>query len=243
MSIPEVVQSFPKEPKFFLPHLRRRRSLPSTTSVTTTGSTPSFSLPDHHLIHPSTSSLKSCLAQHQDSTVSKSVSFHTLTVREYSQIPDINPSVSSGTAVSLGWDFQAFDSIDIKKYEDMRSLRWVKSELSMPARVRQELLLQQFSMSEIQRAAKESAMARQQRQSTCSLQDLERAHLLFESVGRKWNRWVKRTSKQAEMEELWIKAQEKYRMEASISSKSSGCSDYDVGLDISRASTSIEKNR
>ena len=116
----------------------------------------------------------------------------------------------------------------------------MKSELSMPARVRQELLLQQFSMSEIQRAAKESAMARQQRQSTCSLQELERAHLLFESASRKWKRWVKGTSKQAEMEELWIQAHEKYRMEASISSKSSRCSDYGVGLDISGTSTSAE---
>jgi len=153
---------------------------------------------------------RSCLtAKPKQSLLKKSVSFDSLTIREYSLIPEINPSVSGGPAVGLGWDYSVMlDSVDISQYETTRPPRRQRSELAMPSNVRINLLTEHnCTRSEMNRATKQSQVLRDERQSTRALQELERVQVMMESIRRKLKRWRMRTTTKKEMEQLWIQAQ------------------------------------
>lgn len=153
---------------------------------------------------------RSCLtAKPKQSLLKKSVSFDSLTIREYSLIPEINPSVSGGPAVGLGWDYSVMlDSVDISQYETTRPPRRQRSELAMPSNVRINLLTEHnCTRSEMNRATKQSQVLRDERQSTRALQELERVQVMMESLRRKLKRWRMRTTTKKEMEQLWIQAQ------------------------------------
>ena len=152
---------------------------------------------------------RSCLtAKTQRSLLKKSVSFDSLTIREYSLIPEINPSVSGGPAVGLGWDYSVMlDSVDISQYETTRPPRRQRSELAMPSSVRVNLLTEhQCPRSEMNRVTKLSQMLREKRQSTSALQKSEKVQVMMESIRRKLKRWRMRTNTKKEMEQLWIQA-------------------------------------
>lgn len=189
--------------------------------------------------YPSTNSLKSCFHSSDDdsaasSGVKKSVSFNTLTIREYSQIPDINPSVSSGPPIGLGWDFEVLGSVDISKYEELRPPRRIRSELNIPAAMRQKMLREDFSLADVNRATKLSNVGRSQRRSTSALQEMEGTQIFMESATRKIKRWVKGKTTRAEQEELWLAAQTHKREQLDVSVSSKASSDFGIGLhDIS----------
>jgi hypothetical protein len=72
----------------------------------------------------------------------KSLSFSTVCVREYPVIPGVNPSVSCGPPVELGWSHTEGKTICIDKFEDFRgSKRRLQCQMRMPKGVRKELLL------------------------------------------------------------------------------------------------------
>jgi hypothetical protein len=207
----------------FPSRMLRRGSLDSQTLLNSSSLSTRTRLPlpptlySHDKDASPTNSLKSCLADqgttstspqlNKNSGMKKSVSFHKLTIREYSQVPEINPSVSSGPPIGLGWDVELEGSVDIAKYEEFRPPRRSRSELNIPASVRKTMLCQEHSLAEVNRATKLSNIARKQRKSTTSQQDMEKAHLFLESAGRKLKRWVQGKSTRTEQEELWTKAQ------------------------------------
>lgn len=189
-----------------------------------------------HPTSPSTNSLKSCFHISDDGSVAssslkKSVSFHTLTIREYSQIPDINPSVSSGPPIGLGWDFEVLDAVEISKYEELRPPRRIRSELNIPASMRRTMLCEEFSLADVNRVTKLSNLGRNQRRSTSALQEIEATVIFMESAKRKIKRWVKRKTTREEMEEVWLAAQTHTReQQVDVSTSSKASSDFGIGL-------------
>ena len=72
----------------------------------------------------------------------RSLSFSSVCVREYPVIPGVNPSVSCGPPVELGWSHTEGKTIGIDKFEDFReSKRRRQCQMRMPKSVRKELLL------------------------------------------------------------------------------------------------------
>ena len=161
--------------------------------------------------------LKSCLSVTQvmnnnpsgymtTTTPKKNVSFHRIQIREYEQILGDHPAVSQGPPVSLGWNSQRALESTVQDYEDKRAPRRRPDEFQMPAQHRRTLVSGQHSEDEILKAQEQVEKIQRNRQSSRAMQELEGASVMMESLGRKWKRFIKRTSKQQEQDDLWIAA-------------------------------------
>lgn len=74
----------------------------------------------------------------------RSVSFCEVQVRNYERILEVNPSVTSGPAVGIGWNYSADDDeiVSIEIFEETRetSRRGSTEELALPRETREDLL-------------------------------------------------------------------------------------------------------
>jgi len=64
--------------------------------------------------------------QDPDYSSGQKVSFGTIEFRNYTAMPSLNPAVSSGPAVQLGWDFSQEQVVDLDYYEKCR-IEWLES--------------------------------------------------------------------------------------------------------------------
>lgn len=69
--------------------------------------------------------------QDPDFSSGHKVSFGTVEFRNYSAMPSLNPSVSSGPAVQLGWDFSEEQLVDLDYYEECK-IKWLESHSKPP---------------------------------------------------------------------------------------------------------------
>jgi hypothetical protein len=209
----------------------RRRYQPLEVTVPE----PKQPIPIKYSSFPSEKSLKSCLrsitattrtnATESTHPFKKSVSFHKLIIREYSQIPDINPSVSSGPPIGLGWDYEVKCFLDITDYEEHRPPRRSRSQLNIPATVRHKMLRETFSIQDVNRATKLSNIGRHQRKTSFAMQDMEETLIMVESAKRRVKRlFSNRTTREQELESLWIMARTRQKREEKFGLVSLGCS-------------------
>jgi hypothetical protein len=67
-----------------------------------------------------------------------------------------NPSVSSGPPVTIGWEHQDVEEIDLSDYEELKPEKRTKQDILLPANVRVSWLLDQgYARSEIALVGKE----------------------------------------------------------------------------------------
>lgn len=70
----------------------------------------------------------------------KSVSFGTVSLRNYERILTDNPAVQSGPAIGIGWRFKRGGLFDIEEFEQGRAGSRAADELVLPREVREQML-------------------------------------------------------------------------------------------------------
>ena len=90
-------------------------------------------------------------------TKAKSVSFSDVTIRHYERILEINPAVTSGAAIGIGWRYNGGGTISVEDWEHRRSRsRRSAHELLLPRQVRDIMLEHElgYSQKEIAKATR-----------------------------------------------------------------------------------------
>ena len=107
----------------------------------------------------------------------RSVSFQSVKIREYPIMLGENPAVSSGNAITIGWDPIAERSVEIEidDYELSRGERRTPEQIILPLKVR-DLMLREggFTTSQMVRAEKEINLVRRRRKQTAKRQYMAR---------------------------------------------------------------------
>merc|ERR1712150_257893 len=95
----------------------------------------------------------------------KSVTFGSIEIREHGLTMDVNPAVSSGPAVSLGWEYEDVPTtLSISTFESKRPPRRCKEEMQMPRNYREGLLREGgFTRSDLRNSIKDIQMSQKKR--------------------------------------------------------------------------------
>ncbi len=142
--------------------IRRRELKRALNSNTSTNSLDSFS----SSLSCSIDSKSNPASVATGSVTSRKVTFHQVIIREYPQIPGVNPSVSRGCPLTIDWDHVDQNAYNIDKYEAVRNRR-DSVQMRMPADYRTRLLRNHgHSWKYIQKCTKEANIARRKRQKT-----------------------------------------------------------------------------
>uniref|UniRef100_A0A7S4RLD2 Uncharacterized protein n=1 Tax=Ditylum brightwellii TaxID=49249 RepID=A0A7S4RLD2_9STRA len=95
-------------------------------------------------------------------TLKKSVSFSHLNVREHSIALGDHPCCSKGPPVSISWEYNEYDSIDIEMFEMHRGQRRSREELVLSSRERRRILKKSAGMSKREILEAERRIAEEQ---------------------------------------------------------------------------------
>ena len=122
---------------------------------------------------------RSCISIPQNrKEENRQVSFHEVTVREYEMILGDNPCPSFGPPVSLGWNYQEYQPLDVNRYEYHHSKRRTLQQLGLNHARRKEILFKNgYNISQINAATKEKNRIRSQRKR--SAQSVNRPLVIF----------------------------------------------------------------
>ena len=123
-----------------------------------------------------------------------SVQFGRVTIRQYNSILDANPACSSGAAISIGWDYQEFQAIDIESYESTR-LRREKGVGRLSGKRRAKILLRLgYSEEEIGQAVRSISKARSQRDQSTKNSGFNKFDDTIQSAARRFKSLFSRSS-------------------------------------------------
>lgn len=141
---------------------------------------------------------KSAMRTRGSISTARSVSFNSLTVREYDLTLGDHPSSASGPPVQLNWQHKAENTMPLDDYEQMRQPRRKRRQLKMSFQEREQLLQESgFTMDELKNAWMNSLKVRQQRYETVMTGSLTtKMEEAWESTCRKFNRLFTLTSEQ-----------------------------------------------
>lgn len=123
-----------------------------------------------------------------EKSVRKSVTFGIIEIREYAVIADINPAVSSGPAIGLGWNYNILPHSEITDFGSNRHRRRaaVLEELKIPRSERESMLREfGFDQKQINEAVRKTNIAKRQRESSIHARDSEFVQLAMLSIRRK----------------------------------------------------------
>lgn len=103
-----------------------------------------------------------------DGSLQQTVSFSSLSIREYPPAISDNPSCSFGPPVQLDWDFEAEETHPIDHYEEYRQPRRASHDLLLSYYDRRFLLIKQagYSRREVKEAMKEAERVKRERMVT-----------------------------------------------------------------------------
>jgi len=102
-----------------------------------------------------------------EGAMKKRISFGTIQIREHGQTIGDNPSCSYGTPVSLDWDHQDLEELNMEEYELCRSRQRTKQDFHMNHFQRSSLLkMNGHSTNEIKESKNQVRKARNQRERT-----------------------------------------------------------------------------
>ena len=121
--------------------------------------------------------------------VDSTVTFQMVTIREFNQTIGDNPSVSYGTPISLGWDFDDCEPLDLDTYEALRGPRRTHRQMILSHYQRKNLL--QFSghsSEEVKQAKQKTNKAKYQREFSNCMQKISLLEEVVESAIRKTKR-------------------------------------------------------
>ena len=122
---------------------------------------------------------------------SNSVSFTSVTIRSYEQTIGDNPAVSYGTPISLDWNYEEHDSIELDSYEIKRSLnRRTRRQMVIDHYRRKNLILYEFGCTkeEMNRARKDADKIKFHRSVTLSFLPMMNVESVVENATKKMKR-------------------------------------------------------
>ena len=122
---------------------------------------------------------------------SNSVSFTSVTIRSYEQTIGDNPAVSYGTPISLDWNYEEHDSIELDSYEIKRSLnRRTRRQMVIDHYRRKNLILYEFGCTkeEMNRARKDADRIKFHRSVTLSFLPMMNVESVVEKATKKMKR-------------------------------------------------------
>ena len=143
---------------------------------------------------PDSNHIKELTAQSSSRRVrssSKSVSFTSVTIRSYEQTIGDNPAVSYGTPISLDWNYEEHDSIELDSYEIKRSLnRRTRRQMVIDHYRRKNLILYEFGCTkeEMNRARKDADKIKFHRSVTLSFLPMMNVESVVENATKKMKR-------------------------------------------------------
>jgi hypothetical protein len=123
----------------------------------------------------------------------RSVSFTSVSIRSYEQTMGDNPSVSYGPPISLDWDYEQHDALDIDEFESERVfVRRSMRQLAMNYYRRKALLTRDygFTEEELMKAKKDADKTKMKRFVTNYFLPVMKVEDALESAGRKAKRAV-----------------------------------------------------
>jgi len=123
------------------------------------------------------------------------VKFNVIEIREYDIIVGENPSVTSGPAISIGWNYykERTTRVLLEEYEAFRGPRRSGAEMVLPVCVRIEILTEHgFTMREIFEAMEDVARAKSRRNMTVTNMKFSKLEEVMESAVRKTKRLIDR---------------------------------------------------
>lgn len=126
------------------------------------------------------------ISDHENRLIRHSVSFSTLTVREYPRLLGDNVT-TLGPPISMDWHYEDENVYDLVEYDEAsHEMRRTKSEMVLPSATRNDMLSAcGFTKKEIQAAVKKSTIARNQRKRTIETLKFQPVQELMESMGKK----------------------------------------------------------
>lgn len=147
--------------------------------------------------------------QTSKSFLKKSVRFDSVEIREHEITLEINPCVSSGPAVGLGWGHRDLPYRNVDQFERKRPAHRSIEDCRMSQQHREFLLLEfGYCRSEIHAAVVETIKLRHQRQLSSEALGFDKALIAKEWVLRKVKKLTKKRSRHRKEEEwLWKNAQ------------------------------------
>lgn len=138
------------------------------------------------------------------------VAFDKIHIRQYKRSLGDNPSVSSGPALAIGWEYDPHVlELDVDSYESLRGDRRHKQEMALSRSTRESILEDECgcSRSELARCVREiNAAKAKRRQTMTNLQFFaleEKAEEIKRSICRIM---CARQSTKVEIDKLWVEA-------------------------------------
>ena len=139
----------------------------------------------------------------------KSVTFQNVEIQEYNVMLGDHPCAVIGPAITIEWDpvrSHVFTLDDYERGWDELVPRRRGLELRMPDDVRRGLLSKYHSERELLQARTEARRIQAQRSMTIATEELDSIKVVFESLGRKYKRWMRRRKGvEPEPAEVWVK--------------------------------------
>lgn len=140
---------------------------------------------------------------------SKHVSFSSVHIRNFKSDVGDNPGVSSGPALSIGWEYTQEPTVDFEVWEAKRGPRLKMKEMALSRREREERLRASgIKTSELARMTKSVNVAKKKRKRT--LEMMSKHHRIEEAMENVSFRLKKivgmRKNDEDEEDELWTKA-------------------------------------
>ena len=116
----------------------------------------------------------------------KSVSFSTVSIREYQRILGDNPSCSCGPSISIGWEFDTEDCFSVNQWEDWRREERDATLLVLCREEREELLLQLgYNHNVIAQAIRDIVKVKNKRRQTIHNLEAMGVEEMMESASKK----------------------------------------------------------
>jgi len=136
------------------------------------------------------------------------VSFDKISVREYSRCMGNNPATTHGPSISIDWEYEEVGTFSLEDYEANRLPLRQTSQLIIPSRVRENIILEHTNATkqQINNSVSNIQAARHKRQMTFAMQQFEEFHIVAQSLQRKIKRLNSGISKKRESELLWENA-------------------------------------
>ena len=127
------------------------------------------------------------IAKPRRSKDKKSVSFNTVSIRYYERIFELNPAVSSGVAIGIGWKYRRGGQIALDDYELYREhMRYSGEALRIPRDIREAMVKERgFTQKEIAEGTRICLRLKKQRRQTFDNLHLQGVEETFESLTRK----------------------------------------------------------
>ena len=138
-----------------------------------------------------------CLKRIESVSNCKNVCFDTVTIRSYSQTMGDNPAVSYGPPISLDWDYEQHDDIDIDEYESGRGFSRRTMRQMVISYYRRKAMLSRdygFSEEELVKAKKAADRTKFKREITNMLLPAMHVEAAIESARRKAKRIIRKSN-------------------------------------------------